>query len=85
MFLCLFTLISLFVKLSFSGIAVIERIECAMQKTTNQENLIIVFFVVTLILSSIYIIVERCFVDIIYFGVLVYYFVRFLIIKCKGV
>ncbi len=56
-----------------------------MQKTTNQENLIIVFFVVTLILSSIYIIVERCFVDIIYFGVLVYYFVRFLIIKCKGV
>ena len=56
-----------------------------MQKTTNQENLIMIFFAVTLILSSIYIIVERSFIDIVYFGVLVYYFVRFLIIKCKRV
>ena len=40
-----------------------------------------IFFVVTLVSVGIYVIVEKNIVDVIYLGVLGYYFVRFLIIK----
>lgn len=62
-----------------------ERKESAMQRATNQENLIMIFFGVTLILSSIYFLREKNVEDIVYFGVLMYYFIRFLVIKCKRV
>lgn len=54
-----------------------------MQKITNQEYIIMIFFVVTLILSSVYVVFDREVIDIVYFGVLLYYFIKFLIIKYK--
>lgn len=50
----------------------------------NQENMIMIFFVVTLIGVGTYIIVDRSLIDVIYFGLLVYYFARFLMIKKSG-
>ena len=54
-----------------------------LEKIKNQENVIMIFFVVTLILVGIYSIVEREIIDVIYFGVLMYYFGRFLRIRGK--
>lgn len=55
-----------------------------LNKVKNQENVIMIFFVVALICVGTYIVVSRCIVDIIYFGVLLYYFIRFLIIRKNG-
>lgn len=68
-----------------SSVAVIitkrkER-EAMLEKVKNQENIIMIFFVVTLLGVGTYIVVERSIIDVIYFGVLVYYFGRFLSIK----
>lgn len=53
-------------------------------KIKNQENVIMVFFVVTLVVMGVYVIVERNVIDVIYLGVLMYYFVRFLRIRKNG-
>jgi len=55
-----------------------------LEKIKNQENVIMIFFVVTLVSVGYYVVVSRNIIDVIYFGVLMYYFVRFLIIKNRG-
>ena len=55
-----------------------------LEKIKNQENIIMVFFVVTLVSMGVYVIVERNVIDVIYLGVLMYYFVRFLRIRKNG-
>lgn len=52
-----------------------------LEKLKNQENIIMVFFVVTLVCVGIYVAVDRSIIDVIYLGVLGYYFGRFLIVK----
>lgn len=55
-----------------------------LEKIKNQENVIMVFFVVTLVSMGVYVIVERNVIDVIYLGVLMYYFGRFLRIRRNG-
>ena len=55
-----------------------------LNKIKNQENVIMIFFVVTLIFVGVYSIMEREVIDVIYFGVLMYYFGRFLMIRKNG-
>ena len=55
-----------------------------LEKIKNQENVIMIFFVVALVSMSIYVVVERNVIDVMYLGVLMYYFVRFLRIRKKG-
>ena len=55
-----------------------------LEKNKNQENIIMIFFVVTLISMGIYIFISKNVVDVIYVGVLVFYFVRFLKIRNSG-
>ena len=55
-----------------------------LEKIKNHENLIMVFFVVTLVSMGVYVIVEKNVIDVIYLGVLMYYFGRFLRIRKKG-
>ena len=55
-----------------------------LNKVKNQEKLIMNFFVVRLFIVGIYVVLERELIDVIYFGVLVYYFIRFLLIKKNG-
>lgn len=55
-----------------------------LEKIKNQENVIMVFFVVTLVSMGVYVVVERNVIDVIYLGVLMYYFLVFLRIRKKG-
>jgi len=55
-----------------------------LEKIKNQENIIMIFFVVTLIGVGLYVVIDRNIIDVIYFGILVYYFGRFLKIKNNG-
>ena len=55
-----------------------------LEKIKNQENIIMVFFAVTLVGVLGYVIIEKSLIDVIYLGVLMYYFVRFLSIRKKG-
>ena len=55
-----------------------------LNKVKNQEKLIMNFFVVMLFIVGIYVVLERELIDVINFGVLVYYFIRFLLIKKNG-
>lgn len=55
-----------------------------LEKIKNQENVIMIFFVVTLVGMGVYVFVERNVIDVIYLGVLMYYFVRFLRIRNNG-
>ena len=55
-----------------------------LEKIKNQENLIMIFFVVALVSMGGYVIVERNVIDVIYLGVLMYYFIRFLRIRNNG-
>ena len=52
-----------------------------LREQKNQENIIMVFFVVTLVIVGVYVAIERSIVDVIYLGVLGYYFGRFLFVK----
>lgn len=54
-----------------------------LNKVKNQENIIMIFFVVTLVLVGLYVVVDKNVIDAIYFFVLLYYFLRFLIIRRK--
>lgn len=53
-------------------------------KIKNQENVIMIFFVVTLVGMGIYVLIERNIIDVIYLGVVMYYFLVFLRIRKKG-
>lgn len=55
-----------------------------LEKIKNQENIIMIFFVLTLVSVGIYVIVDKSVIDVIYLGVLMYYFGRFLRIKKNG-
>ena len=55
-----------------------------LEKIKNQENVIMIFFVVTLVGMGVYVFVERNVIDVIYLGLLMYYFVRFLRIRKNG-
>lgn len=55
-----------------------------LEKSKNQENIIMIFFVVTLISMGVYVFISKNVVDVIYMGVLVFYFVRFLKIRNSG-
>ena len=52
-----------------------------MLKIDKQEDLIMIVFIITLLFSGIYVIVDKNIIDIIYLGVILYYFIKFLIIK----
>ena len=55
-----------------------------LKKIKNQENLIMIFFVVTLIGVGVYAFFGREFIDVIYFVMMLCYFFRFLRIKRNG-
>ena len=55
-----------------------------LEKIKNQENVIMIFFVVTLVSMGFYVVMERNVIDVIYLGVLMYYFGRFLKIRKSG-
>lgn len=55
-----------------------------LEKIKNQENIIMIFFVVTLVSMGVYVIVGKNVIDVIYLGVLMYYFGRFLRIRKNG-
>lgn len=55
-----------------------------LEKIKNQENVIMIFFVVTLVSVGAYVVISRNLIDVIYLGVLLYYFVRFLRIRKSG-
>lgn len=54
-----------------------------LNKIKNQENVIMIFFVVTLSCIGFYVVRERNMIDVIYLGVLMYYFFRFLRIRFR--
>ena len=54
-----------------------------LNKIKNQENVIMIFFVVTLLGVISYIVMDRSVIDVMYLGVLLFYFVRFLILKYR--
>ncbi len=54
-----------------------------LNKIKNQENIMMIFFVVTLLFVGIYAVVNQNVMDAIYFFVLLYYFFRFLMIRRK--
>lgn len=55
-----------------------------LEKIKNQENVIMIFFVVTLVGVGVYVIMSKNIIDVMYLGVLLYYFVRFLRIRKNG-
>ncbi len=55
-----------------------------LKRVKNQENVIMIFFVVTLVFVGIYAFLGKAVIDVIYFGVLFYYFCRFLKLKNNG-
>lgn len=54
-----------------------------LNKVKNQENIIMMFLVVTLVCVGVYVIRDKNIIDVIYLGVLGYYFSRFLIIRYR--
>lgn len=52
-----------------------------LNKTLSQENIIMMFFLIMLVMSFLYLIIDRNLIDIIYLVVLEYYFARFLVIR----
>jgi len=55
-----------------------------MLKITDQENLIMMFFVVALFILSIYVVNFKNLIDIIYLCVIFYYFVKYLVVRYKN-
>ena len=55
-----------------------------LEKIKNQENIIMIFFVVTLISVLVYVVIDKNIIDVIYLGVLMYYVGRFLKIRNSG-
>lgn len=55
-----------------------------LEKIKNQENIIMIFFVVALVSMGVYVILGKNVIDVIYMGVLGYYFCRFLRIRKNG-
>lgn len=52
-----------------------------LNKLKNQENIIMIFFVVILLIVASYAVVEKNIIDIMFLGILLFYFVKFLIIR----
>ncbi len=55
-----------------------------LKKVKNQENVLMIFFVVVLVCVGLYAVFERSFLDIIYFGIMFVFFLEFLKIKKYG-
>lgn len=54
-----------------------------MLKEFNQENIIMLFFVVVITIVGVYVIMYRNVVDLVYLGVLGYYFGKFILVKYR--
>ena len=54
-----------------------------LNKVKNEESIIMMFFVVALIGIGSVVYLKRSLIDVIYFAVLLFYFLKFLIIKSK--
>ena len=54
-----------------------------LKRLENQENILLIFFVVVLLIISCFVIFNKDFVDVIYYGVVFYYFVRFMILRFR--
>ena len=54
-----------------------------MLKEFNQENIIMLFFVVVITIVGVYVIMYRNVVDLFYLGVLGYYFGKFILVKYR--
>ena len=54
-----------------------------LNKIKNQENIIMIFFIVTLVGVFSYIVIDKNVIDVIYLVVLLFYFIRFLILKYR--
>ena len=54
-----------------------------LNKSINRDSIIMITFILMLVLVSIYLFVDRSIIDVIYVGVIIYYFCRFLFIKCR--
>lgn len=55
-----------------------------LEKVKNQENIIMLFFIMMLVGMGAYVIIDKNIIDVIYFGVIIYYFVKFLVIRKNG-
>lgn len=54
-----------------------------MLKVNSQENLIMLVFVVTLFILSIYVVINKKMIDIIYLQVIIIYFIKFLVVRFR--
>lgn len=54
-----------------------------LNKIKNQENIIMIFFVVTLVGVSSYVVMDKNMIDVMYLFVVLFYFIRFLILKYR--
>jgi hypothetical protein len=61
----------------------IERMNAMLKKSLKKDSVIIIIFLFIIFLISMYLIVDRSIIDIIYFGIVIYYFFRFLVIKYR--
>jgi len=52
-----------------------------MLKINNQENLIMLFFILIIFCLVVYVVIDKNFIDIIYLGIMIYYFIKFLIVR----
>ena len=55
-----------------------------LKKVKNQENVLMIFFVVVLVCVGLYAVLERSFLDVIYFGIMFVFFLDFLKIRKYG-
>ncbi len=55
-----------------------------LEKVKNQENIIMIFFIMTLVGVGTYVVIDKNIIDVVYFGVLIYYFGKFLVIRNNG-
>ena len=55
-----------------------------LKKIKNQENMLMIFFIGVLLLIGTYIMLEKNVVDIVYFLMMLFFFIRFLIIRKNG-
>ncbi len=55
-----------------------------LKKLNRQEDVVMIFFVVTLVCVGVYVLLGRALVDVIYFGIMIFYFIKFLRIKRSG-
>ena len=54
-----------------------------LNKIKNQESIIMIFFIVTLVGVINFVIFYKNMIDVVYLGVVIFYFIRFLILKYR--